>query len=262
VLTPGGGLQVAALGTAPEPRYGLITMGYGNINIFARNNVTVNRSRVLTFAGGDEIVWSTLGDIDAGRGAKTTRGPSAPDIVTDVNAVTKALENADIAGSGIGTVIGFTGVEEGDVHLIAPEGTVNAGDAGVRVSGNFTLAARFVLNVDNIQVGGKSIGVPKAEAKIAPLTVDTKDKAAADAVKDVTTQAPSNRPSVIIVEVLGYGGGDGGSNRQEEDEGRARDQRSYNPNSAVQYVGAGLLNDEQRRQVAGEGRPVSQATGP
>ena len=103
VLTPGGGLQVAALGTDAKAGYGLITMGYGNINIFARDNVTVNRSRVLTFAGGDEIVWSTLGDIDAGRGAKTTRVPSAPDIVTDVNAVTKALENADIAGSGIGT---------------------------------------------------------------------------------------------------------------------------------------------------------------
>jgi filamentous hemagglutinin len=263
VLTPGGGLQVAALGTAPDPGYGLITMGYGNINIFARNNVTVNRSRVLTFAGGDEIVWSTLGDIDAGRGAKTTRVPSAPDILTDVNAVTKALENADIAGSGIGTVIGFSGVEEGDVHLIAPEGTVNAGDAGVRVSGNFTVAARFVLNVDNIQVSGQSKGVPKVETKVAPLTNETKDKAAADAVKDATNQAPSERPSVIIVEFLGYGGGDGGSNRPEEDEGRApQDRRSYNPNSAVQYVGAGSLNDEQRRQLIEEGRLASQATGP
>ncbi|WP_027578949.1 filamentous haemagglutinin family protein [Bradyrhizobium sp. Ai1a-2] len=263
VLTPGGGLQVAALGTAPAAGYGLITMGYGNVNIFARNNVTVNRSRVLTFAGGDEIVWSTLGDIDAGRGAKTTRVPSAPDIQTDVNAVTKVLENADIAGSGIGTVIGFSGVEEGDVHLIAPEGTVNAGDAGVRVSGNFTLAARFVLNVDNIQVSGQSKGVPKVESKSGPLTVETKDKAAADAVKDATSQAPSERPSVIIVEFLGYGGGDGGSNRPEEDEGRAqRDRRSYNPNSAVQYVGAGSLNDEQRRQLIEEGRLASQATGP
>ena len=59
--------------------------------------------------------------------------------------------------------------------------------------------------------------------------------------------------SVIIVEVLGYGGGDGGSTRQQEDEGRAlRDRRSYNPNSAVQYVGAGPLNGEQRRQLIEE----------
>ena len=40
----------------------------------------MNRSRILTFAGGDETIWSTLGDIDAGRGAKTTRVPSAPEI--------------------------------------------------------------------------------------------------------------------------------------------------------------------------------------
>jgi filamentous hemagglutinin len=263
VLTPGGGLQVAALGTDVPKNYGLVTLGYGDINIFARNNVTVNRSRILTFGGGDEIIWSTVGDIDAGRGAKTARVPSAPEVQTDVDAVTRILEKADISGSGIGTVVGFTGVEEGDVNLIAPLGTVNAGDAGIRVSGNFSCACLFILNVDNIKVGGEIKGLPKQEVSLAPLTVETKDKAAADAIKDATQTTPSDRPSVIIVEVLGFGGGDGSSNRQEEDEDRARrDRRSYNPNSAVQYVGAGPLNGEQRRQLIEEGRLASQAVGP
>jgi hypothetical protein len=255
VLTPGGGLQVAALGTDAGAGYGLVTLGYGDINIFTRNNVVVNRSRILTFAGGDETIWSTLGDIDAGRGAKTTRVPSAPEIQTDVNAVTKVLEKADISGSGIGTIVGFTGVEEGDVNLIAPRGTVNAGDAGVRVSGNLNIAALFVLNANNFQVSGEIKGLPPKESSITPLKLDGGDasKAATDAAKDVTQPGKAQQTSVIIVEVLGYGGGDGGSTRQGEDEGRVvRDRRSYNPNSAVQYVGAGSLNGEQRRQLIEE----------
>ncbi|WP_197427454.1 filamentous haemagglutinin family protein [Bradyrhizobium retamae] len=143
VLTPGGGLQVAALGKDAPSGYGLVTLGYGDINIFARNNVVVDRSRILTFGGGDEIIWSTVGDIDAGRGGKTARVPSAPEVLTDIDAVTRILEKADISGSGIGTIVGFTGVEEGDVHLIAPEGTVNAGDAGVRVAAISILRPSF-----------------------------------------------------------------------------------------------------------------------
>ena len=161
-LTPGGGLQVAALGTVVPDGAGLVTFGGGGINIFARDSVTVNRSRVLTFGGGDEVIWSTLGDIDAGRGSKTTRVPSAPDITTSVDAITRVQERPDIGGSGIGTIIGFGGVKEGDVTLIAPRGTVDAGDAGIRVSGNFTVAALFVLNAENIKVGGESKGVPES----------------------------------------------------------------------------------------------------
>jgi Filamentous haemagglutinin family outer membrane protein len=259
VLTPGGGLQVAALGKEAPSGYGLVTLGYGNINVFARDNVTVNRSRILTFAGGDEIIWSTRGDIDAGRGAKTTRVPSAPDVQTDIDAVTRVLEKADISGSGIGTIIGFSGVKEGDLSLVAPEGTVNAGDAGKRVSGNIIIAARFVLNVDNIQVSGQSKGVPKVETKTASLTIETKDKAAADAVKDVTRQAPSDRPSVIIVEVLGYGG-DGGEEirRRDEEERRGREgERTYNINSPYQVLGVGALTDDQVAGLAAEKRASS-----
>lgn len=52
------------------------------------------------------------------------------------------------------------GSRRGDIHRIAPEGTVNA---GVRVSGNLMLAVGFVSNADNIQVCGKIIGVPSAK---------------------------------------------------------------------------------------------------
>ena len=265
-LTPGGGLQVAALGTVVPDGAGLVTFGGGGINIFARDSVTVNRSRVLTFGGGDEVIWSTLGDIDAGRGSKTTRVPSAPDITTSVDAITRVQERPDIGGSGIGTIIGFGGVKEGDVTLIAPRGTVDAGDAGIRVSGNFTVAALFVLNAENIKVGGESKGVPKAESAPVSLNLETKDKAAADAIKDATQTSTSERPSVIIVEVLGYGGGNGTEQQEKDPRRDQEEQRSYNSNSLIQMVGSGSLNSEQNQaltedekkrlqQIGGNARP-------
>ncbi|MDE5457055.1 filamentous hemagglutinin N-terminal domain-containing protein [Bradyrhizobium sp. CSA112] len=264
VLTPGGGLQVAALGTDPGAGYGLVTLGYGDINIFARNNVVVNRSRILTFAGGDETIWSTLGDIDAGRGAKTTRVPSAPEIQTDADTVTKVLEKADISGSGIGTIVGFTGVEEGDVHLIAPQGTVNAGDAGVRVSGNLNIAALFVLNANNFQVSGEVKGLPAKESSITPLKLeggDASQKAATDAAKDVTQSGAGQQASIIIVEVLGFGGGGGDApvnqDEQQERRGGVNEQRTQNPDSAYQVLGAGQMTADEARQVIAERRRVS-----
>jgi Filamentous haemagglutinin family outer membrane protein len=44
--------------------------------------------------------------------------------------------------------------------LLPPRGTVDAGDAGIRVSGNLVIAAFQVLNANNIQVQGTSVGVP------------------------------------------------------------------------------------------------------
>ncbi|WKA26114.1 filamentous haemagglutinin family protein [Bradyrhizobium roseum] len=269
VLTPGGSLQVAALGTEPGAGYGLVTLGYGNINIFARDNIVVNRSRILTFAGGDVTIWSTQGDIDAGRGAKTTRVASAPEVQTDANAVTKVLEKADISGSGIGTIVGFTGVEEGDVNLIAPQGTVNAGDAGVRVSGNLNIAALFVLNANNFQVSGEVKGLAAKDTPLTALKLDTGDssqKTAADAAKDATQSGKSQQASIIIVEVLGYGGGGGDAPAKEDEKQSPRrdgvnEQRTQNPDSAYQVLGAGQMTAEEARRIIAERRRGSTSGG-
>jgi len=259
ILAPGGDLQVAALNQTVEPGAGLVTLGFGRINIAAREDVVVNRSRILTFSGGDVTIWSTLGDIDAGRGAKTTRVPKAPLTETDVDTVTLTKEQADISGSGIGTVFGFAGIEPGDLDLIAPVGTVDAGDAGLRVSGNFNVAAMFVLNTDNIKVGGETKGVPKAQAPAVNLSVETKDNAAADAVKDASQQPVEQRPSVIIVEVLGYGGSESGTEQAPKDDDRKRRSNErqglrQDPNNPARVVGYGRLTDAQRQMLSEEER--------
>ena len=248
VLTPGGGLQLAALGATVPPGHGLVTLASGHINVFARDDVTVNRSRLLSFVpaatreGSDQIVWSTLGDIDAGRGAKTVRVPSSADIVTDEDGNTEMRERSDMSGSGIGTV------GDGDVDLVAPVGTVNAGDAGIRVAGNLNVAALYVLNAENIQVKGKVTGLPAVAAvNVGALTAASAAASqAAAAAQEVLQQerkaARNSLPSVFTVRVLGFGSEPAPATDRQEGamgDGPATSARGSDPASYIQIVGAG-----------------------
>ncbi|HKM55858.1 MAG TPA: filamentous hemagglutinin family protein, partial [Isosphaeraceae bacterium] len=109
------------------------------------------------------------------------------------------------------------GVAPGDVDLIAPAGTIDAGDAGIRASGNVSVAALHIVNATNIQASGTTSGVPVVAApNIGGLTTASSTTAAsASAASDVATRQQSATqtqeaviPSLIDVEVLGYGGGD------------------------------------------------------
>ena len=52
----------------------------GDIKGFTRDDMLVNQSRILTVGGGDVLLWSSEGDIDAGKGKKTAvRGAAAAD---------------------------------------------------------------------------------------------------------------------------------------------------------------------------------------
>src|SRR5262249_38239590 len=105
------------------------------------------------------LVWSTQGNIDAGRGAKTAISAPPPTVTVDPNGKVTTVFPAALTGSGIQALATSDGTKPGDVDLFAPRGVVNAGDAGI-VAGNLTIGATAVLGRDNIQVSGTSVGVP------------------------------------------------------------------------------------------------------
>jgi len=120
----------------------------------------VNASRIFTLGGGNILIWSDEGNIDAGKGAKTSVSAPPPQISVAANGTITETFYGAVAGSGIRTIQSLPGVPPGNVNLIAPEGTVNAGDAGIGASGNINIAAQQVLGLNNIQFGGTATGVP------------------------------------------------------------------------------------------------------
>lgn len=260
VLVPGGKLQVAALGATVPDGHGLVTLASGHVNVFAKDDVVVNRSRILSFVpeatrqGSDQIIWSTQGDIDAGRGAKTVRVPSAPEVITDDDAETIIREKSDMSGSGIGTV------GDGDVDLVAPRGTVNAGDAGIRVAGNLNIAALQVLNAANIQVDGESTGLPVvATINVGALTAaSTASSAAANAAQDTVQrqrgEGRRNLPSVISVRILGFGEESLPAAESEVQRGASLPVPPYDPGSAVRLLGMGEMSPAARAQLTPQER--------
>jgi len=167
----------------------------------------------------------------------------------------------DLAGLATGGGIGVLQVKPsapiGDVDLIAPAGFVDAGDAGIRVSGNLNIAAVLVLNASNIQVGGTSTGVPTVQAPpVAGLTSASNTAGASQKPAGPEQPANSDRPSIIIVEFLGFGGGSG-EPQDQDDEGRRRKRDNQqgmrqDSNSAVQVLGAGFLSEHAQQYLTAE----------
>ena len=146
-------------------------------------------------------------------------------------------------GGGIGVLATVKGVTPGNVDLIAPAGTVDAGDAGIRVSGNLNIAAAQVLNAANIQVSGSSAGTPSTPAAPSVATVNNaaNTAATADAVSKQetapkeTTEIPEivTPDSEITVEVIGYGG-DG---EPDEEDDAKKDRREGDPSAESEKAG-------------------------
>lgn len=106
------------------------------------------------------VIRSSNGDINAGQGARTTTLIPPLTFICDADEFCSLNAAGEVTGAGIATLQSIPRAPRGSVNLVARRGTVDAGAASIRVSGNLNIAALFVLNALNIQGQGVSIGVP------------------------------------------------------------------------------------------------------
>ncbi|MES2032252.1 MAG: filamentous hemagglutinin family protein [Pseudomonadota bacterium] len=258
MLAPSGKVVVGVEGTLPAGTSGIVTQGRGDIQIYSQGSVLLGLSRIMTTFGGNILAWSASGDINAGRGAKTTVLYTPPKRVYDNYGNVTLSPQVPSAGAGIATLNPIPEVKAGDIDLIAPLGTIDAGEAGIRVSGNINLAALQIVNAANIQVQGASSGIPTVQGPSITAALSTSNATAATQQTATPQQAANSNPSVIIVEVLGYGGGGDQKGDEERKHDQRDERRTQNPGSPVQVIGAGALEqaaidqltpDERRRLV-------------
>lgn len=212
LLAPAGGVTVGlatpdkdTIKLKKPSEQGLFTFRGGSIQALVRDSFLVNQSRDFTLDGGDILVWADQGSIDAGSGAKTVSATPPPVLVIRNGQIVLDASNS-VAGSGIGALASRDDTPASDVYLFAPQGAIDAGDAGLRSTGNVTLGAQQVLNASNIQAAGSVSGAPAATAA-APVASVTTPKNDLDKVVDEAAPAAGKRGEgalgILTVEVLG-----------------------------------------------------------
>lgn len=264
ILGPGGQALVGSTSAPPQivdergnvivgpGSMGILTLETGDVNIFTDRSVLLAQSRIFTEQGGDMTIWSSNGDINAGKGAKSSADTPAPQYLCDANHYCTVDARGQVTGAGIATLQSVPGVPPGTINLIAPRGTVDAGDAGIR-AGNLNVAALRVVNADNIQVTGKATGIPLVQAvNTGALTAAS---AAASAATQVAQDIAKNNASggaarrwTISVQVEGFGdaGGDGAKKHKQ--------QVGYDSSNAVSVLGFGQVGPAQRATLNADER--------
>jgi filamentous hemagglutinin len=227
LLAPGGDITVGL--PAPSVKLiGVISDFGGAIRSYLSGNFNINQGKVLTAQGGDILIYTSTGGIDAGRGAHTsvTTPPPTRTPLTDKDGnfigYTYSIPVA-VAGSGIQTATSKPAGPDsvappaGNIYLFAPQGTIDAGEAGIASGGAIFIAALTVLNADNISSVGPSSGVPQVVAGSVASTVAASGAATAANVTpgaDAAAQASAAaaaagvtnfKPAILTVEVLGFG---------------------------------------------------------
>jgi filamentous hemagglutinin len=194
---------------------GIFGLGGAGVNVYAGHNIDVNQSRIVTGGGGNLLLWSSGGSIDAGRGSKAAISAPPPQIRLDSNGnVTIDLSNA-IQGSGIRAVSFSEAVPAGEVSLYAPKGSIDAGDAGIQ-GGSINVGAAVILNAENIRLSADPTGgtftfdSSGTAGTIAPASSGSTGAASAIPGQSQAT-APERsvkRVKVILVDFEGFGGVD------------------------------------------------------
>lgn len=161
LAAPGGRINVGDLAgggiVKSASELGIVSVAGGAIEAATRLSFEVNQSRVFTLARGDVLLWASLGNLDAGRGAKTVVGAPPPVFRINEDGQFVVDTSGSFSGSGIAVLD-----SDSTLDLYAPLGEINAGDAGIASAGNAFLGAVRFVGADNLAVGGVAVGAPPA----------------------------------------------------------------------------------------------------
>jgi hypothetical protein len=243
LVVPGGltnaGLAATFAGAKPPSELGIVAQRDGDISAFVDGDFLVNQSRVFALDGGDILIWSSEGNIDAGRGAKSALAAPPPTVTFDATGNVVVEFPPSISGSGIRAAVSTPGREPGDVFLFAPTGVVNAGDAGIASAGNITIAATEVIGAENIDVGGIAVGVPVDTGGIAAaLTgVSSVTSSAAKSAEETATAgtqeeqntAPLGQAALGWLDVFILGFGDEGTDQGDQSTDKDKEKKDSKP---------------------------------
>lgn len=215
ISVPGGKVDVGLAGrqggnSKSAGQLGIVVQRQGNINAFVRDNFNVNQSRVFAQAGGDITIWSAKGSIDAGKGTKSAIAVPPPYLTFDEKGNAVLDFPPSISGSGI------KAVGNSLITLAAPEGIVDAGEAGISAA-NIVVAAKAVVGAGNFSVTGGSVGVPSTAAPVVNVGGANAAANAAKSASQMSDSAQKNQDakdaaarsstviSVLSTDVVGYG---------------------------------------------------------
>ncbi len=221
MAVPGGAVNVGLAGKVGgiakgADELGIVAQQAGDVNAFSLGDFNVNQSRVFTMGGGDIAIWSSKGNIDAGKGAKSAISVPAPITSVDAKGNIITIFPPIVSGSGIQTINPQDKTKkQGNVYLAAPVGVIDAGEAGIS-GGKIVIAANAVVGASNISASGGSVGVPTA---VAPPVVSAGAANAAASAAKQASQANENEESkntansdskkstvsMLSADVVGYG---------------------------------------------------------
>ncbi|QSA97270.1 filamentous haemagglutinin family protein [Methylococcus sp. EFPC2] len=212
MVVPGGlinaGLASAFVGEKKPSELGIVTQRGGAVQAYTLGDFQVNQSRVFAIASAlsdftprfglydtmgtfiesykDVVAWSATGNIDAGRGSKGALSVSNGKKGFDQNGNWTDDVPPTIDGSGVRAQIRGN-LEAGNVYLAAPQGVVDAGEAGI--GGNqVTIAANAIIGASNIQTGAGGLSSNVSTSTAAPVAPPA---SAASAATSATKSAQS-----------------------------------------------------------------------